>query len=113
MNFFTLIFTCNCGRNFGEWGLFTLIIIAVGFVTVRLLLCIRWRWTSSSAWGSDQKWSDVFTRVNSNAHGPTIIIKENLIEIKINCFFNFHQVMKLKLVLEQNYEQVHMVHNIF
>ena len=67
----TLTLTCSRGRNFGECEWFVLIIIDVGFVIARLLLCMRWRWTSSSAWGSVQKWSEVFIRVNSNAHGPT------------------------------------------
>ena len=66
-----LTLTCSRGRNFGECEWFVLIIIEVGFVIARLLLCMRWRWTSSSACGSVQKWSEVFIRVNSNAHGPT------------------------------------------
>lgn len=32
---------------------------------------IRWRWTSSLAEGSVQKWSEVFSFVYSRAHGPT------------------------------------------
>lgn len=32
---------------------------------------IRWRWTSSLAEGSVQKWSDVFSLVYSKAQGPT------------------------------------------
>lgn len=32
---------------------------------------IRWRWTSSLAEGSVQKWSDVFSLVYSRAQGPT------------------------------------------
>lgn len=32
---------------------------------------IRWRWTSSLADGSVQKWSDVFSLVYSRAQGPT------------------------------------------
>ncbi len=68
------ILTCEFGRYFNE--LFIFIIIVVGWTFGRLVLCIRWRWTSSSAWGSVHRWSEVFTRVNSSAHGPAI--KKNI-----------------------------------
>lgn len=43
---------------------------------------IRWRWTSSLAEGSVQKWSDVFSLVYSKAQGPTEDTNTNKVKWK-------------------------------